>query len=288
MPITLMITGLAQAQMFTPYSEFQAMTLNQLNTLQVKLTFVGAQEGPIPTVAFTSPANVLDLSKFVPFRRPDISYANDEIAVKSFTASTTELKAVIDDAGMIPAVVAGGEAADTYVSFALCNTVATSVKVFEVVLSHDDTVVLFQALRKALATNAEGLRIVNEMGCFIAAREPGVPTDVSAIAPVSLSGVRLDRATGRFVTTASVKNTSASVITGPVSLVLIFPGTVKLFNASGLTCGTSPVGRDFIDFPLVGNVLPADGTAQVKLEFTNPDSEPISPTTKVLAGPGSR
>ncbi|MCI0562395.1 MAG: hypothetical protein MN733_28245, partial [Nitrososphaera sp.] len=61
-----------------------------------------------------------------------------------------------------------------------------------------------------------------------------------------------------------------------------------LFNADGTTCGTSPVGREFINLPLTGNALPSNASVQVTLEFENPDRVSIKATTKVLAGPGAR
>jgi hypothetical protein len=276
------------AQTSSSYSEFQAMTVDQLKTLQIKLTYVGLQEGPIPSVAFTSTDNTLDLTKFIPFRLPAISYANDEIAVKSFAATTAQLKAVIDEVGVLPAVVAGGIAANPYVSFMMYNTVGGLEKAFQAVLDSSDALDLFNALRKGLAGNADGLRIIDEMGCFTALLEPGVPNDVTASTALTLSGVRLNRATGRYVGTATLKNNSASPIPAPVSLVLNFVGTVSLFNATGHTCATSPEGRAFVNFPLTDNALTPGATTQVTLDYENPNAEPIKPTTKVLAGPGAR
>ena len=80
---TTMLWALSSnAQTFSPYSDFQAMTLAQLTTLQVKLTYVGAQDRTQPSLAFTSPSNTLNLSAFIPFRRPAISYANDDAMVR--------------------------------------------------------------------------------------------------------------------------------------------------------------------------------------------------------------
>lgn len=287
--VIFMWSPLAKPQTFSPFSDFQNMSLAELETLQVKLTYVGAQEKPVPTTAFTSPANTLDLSKFVPFQRPGISYANDELPVRSFSASATELKAVIDETGKIPAVVAGGVAGDVYISFALFNSVGGTDKGFEAVLNPTDGIALFQALRTALAGNQTGLKIINEMGCRTALREPGEPADVSADVSVTISGMRLNRSTGRFVGTATVKNNSAQSLTGPVSLVFDFAeANIRLFNAAGFTCGTSPEGKGFINLPLTGNALPSGASIQANLEFENPDKLPMKVTTKVLAGPGAR
>src|SRR6266849_2458712 len=120
--ITLVWMPRAEPQVFSPYSDFQGMSLQQLQTLQVKLTYVGAQLEPISTVAFTSPFNTLDLTQFVPFRRPGINYSNDDSGVQTFTATPEELKAVIDNVATLPNITAGGVASDPLISFALFNS----------------------------------------------------------------------------------------------------------------------------------------------------------------------
>jgi hypothetical protein len=268
----------------SPYSDFQAMSLDDLKTLQVKLTYLGPRKDILSTVAFTSTFNTLDLSKFVPFRQPGFDYDADDLSVQTFSASPAELKAVIDNVAMLPAVTAGGVASPPYLSFMLLNTLG-STKVFEAILSKADTADLFAKLRLALASNKDGLRKLNDMACPLGVLESGTPTDVSAQVGVTLGGVRINRATGRFVGTATLKNNSAVAIAGPVSLLLDLPGSVSLFNSDGTTCGTTPRGREFINVPAG---LAAGASAQLTLEFNNPDSEAIKPTTKVLAGPGAR
>jgi hypothetical protein len=286
MAVLLGAIGLV-SQMFSPYSDFQAMSVEQLKTLQVKLTFVGVQTRPTASVAFTTPFNALDLTGFVPFRRPGISYSNDDSAVKTFTTSAEELDAMIDNVGMLPNVTAGGVAADQYFSFALLNTVPNS-KAFEAVLNKSDTADLFAKLRVSFASNKPGMRTLADLACILDVSELGTPADVSADADVVLSGVRLNRTTGRYVGTASVTNKSGQSLTGPVSLVLDLAASVRLFNADGTTCKITPVGREFINLPLTGNQLPPGATAQVTLEFDNPERLPVQATTKVLGGPGAR
>lgn len=273
--------------MFSPYADFQAMSLKQLKTLQVKLTYVGVQDKGLPSVAFTAPFHVLDLNAFVPFRRPGISYSNDEVKVQTFSATPEELKLLIDHVAVLPSVTAGGVTAEPYLSFALLNT-SGGTKAFEAVLNNTDTADLFAQLRLALQSNPVGLRRLSEMACPLDLLEPERPTDVTRSVRVALRGVRLNRSTGRFVGTATVTNISAQNFPGPVSLVFDLEGSIRVFNANGTTCGTSPQGREFINLPLTGNVLPPDGSAQVNLEFENPDLQPVKATTKVLAGPGAR
>ena len=272
-------------QNFSPYSAFLAMSLEELKTLQVKLTYVGPQQDVVPTVAFTSTFNTLNLALFVPFRRPGFSYANDNLAVQSFSASPAELQQVVQQVGTLPDVTAGAASGD-FLSFAMLNT-AGGTKAFEAVLDKPDSLALFNKLRLALQSNAAGLRLISEMACSLELLEAERPTDVSGQVAVSISGVRLNRTTGRYVATANIKNNGAS-LTGPVSLVVDLGGSVALFNHHGTTCGTSPVGRRFVNLSLTGNTLPSGGSLSMTLEFENPNNEPVVATTKVLAGPGAR
>jgi len=51
-------------QVLSSFEEFKAMDLSELRTLQAKLTYIGTQTKPIPTVAFTSYFHVLDMDRF--------------------------------------------------------------------------------------------------------------------------------------------------------------------------------------------------------------------------------
>lgn len=271
----------------SPYSVFQAMSQQQLATLQVKLTYVGPQTKKIYSVAFTSPSNTVNLALFVPFQRPGISYNNDNSTVLTFVATTADLSALISNVGTLPNVTAGGTATNPFISFTLLNTVA-GTQVFEAVLNNADAAALFAQVRLALQDNATGLKVISEQACPTSLIDPTRPIDVSSSTSVALSGVRLNRATGQFVGSASVKNNSSTSLSGPLSVVMNLSGNVSLANANGTTCGTTPVGIPFINLPLSNNTLAPGAVAQVTVEFTNPALNPITPTTKVLAGPGAR
>lgn len=55
---------------FSAFSEFQAMSLRDLDSLQVKLTDVGPRRRPIPTIVFTTPTGAIDLEAFRPLGLP--------------------------------------------------------------------------------------------------------------------------------------------------------------------------------------------------------------------------
>jgi hypothetical protein len=278
----------ANAQTLSPYSDFQAMTTEQLATLQVKLTYVGPQNAAIRSVAFTSPANSIDLSVFIPFRRPGINYANDSVPPQTFQATKEELESVIDNAGSLPAVTAGGVGAPQFLSFSLYNSQPTP-KAFEAVLNPDDSADLFGKLRLSLAGNPQGLRTLAGMACTLGLLEPERPTDVTASTEIKVTGLRPDRHTGRFVGSVSVKNNSGSALPAPLSLVLDLPGSVRLARDDGTTCGTSPVGRQFVHLSAPPAGLAPGETVTMTLQLENPEKEAVSSTGfKVLAGPGAR
>ncbi|GAF71168.1 unnamed protein product, partial [marine sediment metagenome] len=130
----------------SPYSDFQLYDLEELETLQVKLTYVGPQKKPTQTLAFTSSFNTLDMSRFVPYRQPDIHYSNDDITLRTCTASPEELDLLIDKAGELEAVTNGGVAAEPIVSFMLFNSTEAGDKGFDVILNEADTAALFDKI----------------------------------------------------------------------------------------------------------------------------------------------
>ncbi len=117
---------------------------------------------------------------------------------------------------------------------------------------------------------------------------PNIATDVSSRVSVTRGGFRLNRATGRFVQTVTLKNTGISAIAGPVSLVLDgLSGNATLFNKTGVTSATSPTGSPYLSVS-AGNMA-AGASVTVTLEFTNSNvSKGITYNTRVLAGTGSR
>jgi len=103
--------------------------------------------------------------------------------------------------------------------------------------------------------------------------------DVSSRVSVSRSGFRFSRASGRFIQSVTLTNTSGSAISGPVSLVLdgLSPGTV-LSNAVGLTSVTSPSGHPYLAAD-AGSLAP-NASVTVTLSLT----QTATYTTRVLAG----
>lgn len=289
-PVIMMVVA-AQSVFgqYSPFSEFQAMTAVQLQTLQVKLTHVGAVDKPLKSVVFKPAGLIIDLAKFTPFFRPGTSYANDLVTPRSFDSSTNELQALLQNhLGGVPAVVAGGVAALPHVSFSMVQS-GTPTKGYDALLSLSDSQLLIQALRNGLVNNRLGLVAINQFACESGSTgSTGAVTEVTASVTVTFTGIRLNRATGRYIANVSVRNNTASAMTGPISVILGFTGNVKVYNSSGAVCKLTPEGSDFVFLPLTNDQLAAAATVQFQLEFLNPNDEPIRPTVKVHRGAGSR
>ena len=111
-------------------------------------------------------------------------------------------------------------------------------------------------------------------------------TDVSASIAVTRGGVTLNPVTKRYVQTVTLKNTSTSAITGPISLVLDrLTANVGLFNATGSTAVMLPAGSPYQN--ATTTLAPGQSVA-VQLQFTNLGNIAFAYETRVLAGPGSR
>jgi len=272
---------------FSQYSDFLNMSQSELASLQAKLTYGGIQEEPISTIVITSTSGNVNLSQFVPFRHAGFNYGNDSLPVRKISAATGELQTLLQNASNIPAVVSGGVGSPGYLSFALVNTVSGTTKGFEVILNPTDATSLMMAVRSALTSTITEQVILGDFACTTGLRDPGIPIDVTSTVGVTLSGVRLNRATGLFVGTATLQNNGPSEVSLPISLVMALPQGISLYNANGSTCGVTPVGRPFVNAPLTQPLQPGS-TVQMMLNFSNPKSLPIRSTNMVLAGPGGR
>jgi hypothetical protein len=69
-------------------------TARDLRTLQFKITYVGSQSKPVPTIVFTSFYHLVQMDWFLPLRRPGLHYANDDVLVWNFTVTPEEMKQI--------------------------------------------------------------------------------------------------------------------------------------------------------------------------------------------------
>lgn len=293
----------AQSQVYTPYSTFEAMTQQELTTLQVKLTWLGGQLAPVATLPFTTPSNTVDVALFTPFQRPGFGYHNDfsyhryaDIVYPNgvpFSATVQELEALIDKVGTLPAVTDGNVDEGGWLSFALLNTINNSTMAFEAIVDETNGRELFGQMLDALSDNRAATRALLSMACHLHMLSTTLPTDVIAQVSVALSGVRLHRTTGLFVGRVRVTNTSESTLAAPLTLIPnergpLYSGNVRLVEEDGTTCRLYPQGARYINLPVGPGGLAPGASVEIIVKFENANLEEIKIAPRVFSGPGSR
>jgi hypothetical protein len=107
--------------------------------------------------------------------------------------------------------------------------------------------------------------------------------DMTFAASVTSGGARYDHASGQFLQTVTVKNTSSQAIAGPVSLVLKNLTTgVTVSNPAGVT-SCSTVGNPYVVLNNGGGLAPGASTT-VTIAFHDPSFAAIGYTSAVLSG----
>jgi hypothetical protein len=118
---------------------------------------------------------------------------------------------------------------------------------------------------------------------------PTCAGDISGLVVVSQGPLKLNRKTGNYTQTVTLKN-SDGAIAGPISLVLDgVSSNASLLNASGSTACAAPLGSPYLNIGVGSDGLfSSRERATVTLEFTNPSGQPITYDFRVLAGSGNR
>jgi hypothetical protein len=150
-------SDVVHSQATSPYSYFQGLSPAQLQTLQVKLSYVGPSNKP----AWTAGLGLTDISKFVPFEKADLIYGGDEFVVETCQASTDELSALISGAGEMPDVAGAAYALLPFLSFMLVQSDQSGDNGFEAVLDEAASGDLLNKVIQALDTsNAACYRLI--------------------------------------------------------------------------------------------------------------------------------
>lgn len=139
----------------------------------------------------------------------------------------------------------------------------------------------FFSIARDQAGNVEGNKIAAEATTSIGTTT-ACASNVSATVQVTKSGFVYNRTTGRFVQTVTLKNSTGSLIAGPISLVLDeLSGNATLSNSSGVTVCATPSGRPFI---VTSAGLNPGASTSIVLQFADPAKMAITYVTRVLAG----
>lgn len=126
-------------------------TARDLRSLQIKLTYVGPQGKPLPTVVFTTFYHLIQLHWFLPLRRANLHYNNDDIAAWTFTVAPDEILRVVKALVGLQATQAPAQANDPFLSLMLAMQDSRLGPVeFESVLDRANTEVVIGAIHAAL------------------------------------------------------------------------------------------------------------------------------------------
>jgi hypothetical protein len=281
----------AAAQVLSPYSEFQAMTVAQMQNLQGKLTFVGDRRRESKTLLFRAAGQASDLTVFVPFYRSQFlpgGYNSDHQTFRSFSATTQDLKAMIDSVASVSQVVDGDVDTGGFLSFALSNVIDGNTKVFESVVNPATGKLLFGRLLGAFATNDSAGAVLSDKACEFGMLPSGPPNNVTSQVAISLRGFRKDRRTGQYVGRVRITNTSQQTIGAPIIFVFRPPANIDAVAPAGLTCAIDPSGSPYVTVS-AGSSLGPGQHMDVTLRFDNLDGDPIALSSQqVFSGPGFR
>jgi hypothetical protein len=283
--VMIAVTNHSGAQTFSPYSDFQAMSLTQLGTLQVKLTHVG-EIGPTgPAVLFGASSGSLNVALFTPYRRSEFVYLTDDMRPMQFVATTQLLKALIDSVATLSGVTDGNVDPGGDVSFALLNT-SGGTKAFEAIVDSANGQALLGKIIEALRPNSEAVKAIRDFGCGLGLLPHGPPTDVTAATTVKASGLRLDRVNTQYVGKIRVTNASGASLAAPLVLVMSSDAQAIVQESEGTTCNISPSGATFVTLLASGSLGPG-ASIEKTLHVKNPGRTKLNVAYKVFAGAGT-
>jgi hypothetical protein len=305
----------SRAQVNDPYDYFRTLTVEEKASFQLKISFVGAQTKAHQSFVIHSVNEVPDPILFEEFQHPGIRYANDAKFV-DVSVSSGEIDSLIGGIGELDGVTDPDSGTGVFMSIALLARLPVK-RGFEAIINREEANALFDKIRTALHDNAEASRLIAKQACMHDLLEIARPQDVTNSVDVVFSGVRRDADSKTFIGSARIRNESTSLILSPVSLVLLdLPYEIEILNATGLTCGTSPYGKPYVNIGSASNGIAAGQEVSVTVEFANeylipfggchcendpgeycvvggahcdaPNQCICTPSSKVLSGPGAR
>jgi len=283
--LSLAVPRAGHAQIFSPYSDFQAMTVSQISTLQVKLAYVADVGPPAQSILFAASQSSVNVALFTPYRRPSFTYRGDELDEDSFITTAQTLKTMIDSVATLSGVTDGNVDPGGYVSFALLNTVG-GTKAFEAIVDSTNGPALFGKLLQVFASDAAARNTIRGFGCGLGMLPRSALTNVTSSTTVTASGLRLDRTSSQYVGKVRVTNTSGSAINAPLILTVKANGDMSVAEADGQACNIGDPGSFYVTLLGTGSLGPG-ANIEKTLHITNPGEIKLHVSFKVYAGAGT-
>lgn len=275
----------AVAQTYSPISEFTSLSLPQMDSVRVKLTFGGPQDRPVASIAIAVESAGLAGPTFGSFERPGFDYFNDSLAVRAIRVSRIELKRLIDSVA-VGAVSGGGVSPGGTTSLAVLSTASVPAKCFEAIVNDTTGPLLFRSLLHVASANRPLTQALRSFGCEAVMLPTAPPDNLEGLATVAVTGMRRDRARkSEYLCSVRIHNTSTSVIAGPIVLVVRQQGgDAVVVGSDGATCNISPFGSPFFRFEL--SLAPGQ-SIQRTIRFRNPSGQKFDVLCRLFAGEGT-
>jgi hypothetical protein len=150
----------------TCFEDFLLMDERQLTNFQAKITYIGEQRKPLPTIVITAKSiedqdNKAVAAPILKMRVAGLDFGNDDLTPMFCSASLAELSALIKNLANIPTVTQAGGAArydcdfpGKYLALSLYNRTDEEYRL-QAVIGQTDAKPLLDAMGRALCSNEE-------------------------------------------------------------------------------------------------------------------------------------
>jgi hypothetical protein len=158
------------------YAAFDAMSLPDMNSVRVKLTYGGPQDYPVRSVGITVIGTSMRFNAFTPCLWSGFNYGNDRYYLDHFTTSRKILRQMIKNLGSIQAIRRGGADKDSlpYLSFSMFSSSRDTTQCFDTIVGAIRGHELFTTLLKAFEKDSALAGAVRSLGyeCAFGPFEP--------------------------------------------------------------------------------------------------------------------
>jgi hypothetical protein len=132
------------------------MSSSDLTHLQIKFTYVGPRKGGYPSFAFTTRKETINASEFAPYYRAAYDYDEDDYLIGAFTATNSEMHAIVRNVGRIETVRKGLVESGGNISFSMLNRIRGVTRCFEAIVSWKTGSEIVRQIDLALPNNPAG------------------------------------------------------------------------------------------------------------------------------------
>ena len=273
-----------------PFHFFVALQKNELQPVEVRLSYLGPREESISNLRFVAEGTEHGDAAG---RRKNPGFGTIPIPVIQLQELLRRLE---KSSGPLTAQTAPKPF--SWLSLTV-EADGQGPKMFQTSFNQDQAKEVFSVFRHVLDSERLARYHLQSWGCAIGLLPAAHATDVTNRMAIKVSAssnspwesVSNYLQKGRVAPSeirVSVTNQSSSVVTGPISVVFNLSGNARIADPDGTTCNTSPVGREFVHLPLRNNQLAPGESVEMPATIANPEKVSIVFDLKVLAGADPR